>query len=73
MSLDNFVIVIFTNEKEKLRLKFREEWEKYYNIKFLNDLGFKRKICSKCGKGFWTLDLEREYCPDQPCQFYEFL
>ena len=64
---------MFTNEKEKLRLKFREEWQKYYNIRFLNDQGFQRKICSKCGKGFWTLETEREHCPDQPCQFYEFL
>ena len=73
MSLDIFVIVIFTNEKEKLRLKFRQEWEKYYDIKFLKDQGFERKICPKCGKGFWTLDSEREHCPNQPCQFYEFL
>jgi len=65
--------LIFTNEKEKLRLKFRQEWKKYYDIKFLRDLDFERKICSKCGKGFWTMETEREHCPDQPCQFYEFL
>jgi len=59
--------------KEKLRLEFRKDWEKHYKTDFLINQGFTRKICPKCGKGFWTLDKEREHCPDQPCQFYEFL
>ena len=59
--------------KEKLRSKFREDWEKHYKLDFLINQGFVRKVCSKCGKGFWTLQTEREVCPDQPCQFYEFL
>jgi len=59
--------------KEKLRLKFREDWEKHYKLDFLINRGFDRKVCSKCGKGFWTLQKEREICPDQPCQFYDFL
>jgi len=62
-----------TSTKEKLRLKFREDWKKYYRVQFLVDQGFVRKVCQKCGKVFWTLDQEREHCPDQPCQFYEFL
>jgi alanyl-tRNA synthetase len=65
--------VIDTAEKEKLRLKFRDEWEKHYKLDFLVNQGFVRKVCPKCGKGFWTLDANRESCPDQPCQFYEFL
>jgi alanyl-tRNA synthetase len=59
--------------KEKLKPKFNQEWEKYYKIDFLVNNGFIRKICPKCGKAFWTLQTDREYCPDQPCQFYEFL
>ena len=59
--------------KEKLRLNFRENWEKHYKVDFLINQGFVRKVCNKCGKGFWTLDNKRESCPDQPCQFYEFL
>lgn len=65
--------MIDTTEKEKLRLKFRQDWEKHYKIEFLINQGFIRKVCPKCGKGFWTLDADRETCPDQPCQFYEFL
>jgi alanyl-tRNA synthetase len=63
----------YTQSKNKLRSKFRDEWEKHYKIPFLKNEGFVRKVCSKCGKGFWTLDQEREHCPDQPCQYYEFL
>ena len=60
-------------KKSVLRKKFAKEWEKYYKIDFLLNKGFVRKICPKCGKGYWTLDPERNHCPDQPCQFYEFL
>ncbi|MCX6821732.1 MAG: alanine--tRNA ligase [Candidatus Aenigmarchaeota archaeon] len=62
-----------TFTKEKLRVEFSKDWEKYYKTEFLVNQGFIRKICPKCGKGFWTIDTEREHCPDQPCQFYEFL
>ena len=62
-----------TLTKEKLRGEFAKDWEKYYKTEFLVNQGFVRKICPKCGKGFWTMDAERQCCPDQPCQFYEFL
>lgn len=65
--------MIITIIKDKLRKKFSEDWEKHYKLEFLTNQGFIRKVCSKCGRGFWTLDREREHCPDQPCQFYEFL
>ncbi len=59
--------------KEKVSIKFRKDWEKHYKVDFLINQGFVRKVCSNCGKGFWTLQKEREICPNQPCQFYEFL
>ncbi|MBD3155555.1 MAG: alanine--tRNA ligase, partial [Candidatus Aenigmarchaeota archaeon] len=59
--------------KKTLRKKFQKEWEKYYKIDFLINKGFQRKLCPKCGKGYWTLDPNRDHCPDQPCQNYEFL
>jgi alanyl-tRNA synthetase len=65
--------VALTLTKEKLRGEFAKDWKKYYKTEFLTSQGFVRKICPKCGKGFWTMDTEREHCPDQPCQFYEFL
>jgi len=60
-------------DKKELRAKFAKEWEKYYKLDFLIENGFVRCVCKKCGKGFWTLDESRDTCPDQPCQYYEFL
>jgi len=60
-------------DKKILRKQFQKDWEKYYKIEFLVNKGFQRKICPKCGKGYWTVDPERNHCPDQPCQDYEFL
>ncbi len=60
-------------DKKELRKKFSSEWEKHYKLEFLVNEGFKRKLCPKCGKAFWTLDENRSICPDQPCQEYEFL
>lgn len=59
--------------KKELRAKFAKDWEKYYKLDFLVENGFVRRVCKKCGKGFWTLDETRDTCPDQPCQYYEFL
>lgn len=60
-------------DKKELRAKFAKDWEKYYKLDFLLEKGFVRRVCKKCGKGFWTLDESRTTCPDQPCQYYEFL
>jgi alanyl-tRNA synthetase len=60
-------------DKKELRAKFAKDWQKYYKLDFLVGAGFKRRVCPKCGKGFWTLDGSRTHCPDQPCQYYEFL
>ncbi|MCD6403280.1 MAG: alanine--tRNA ligase [Candidatus Aenigmarchaeota archaeon] len=64
---------MLTSTKESLKKEFSKNWEKYYKIDFLVEQGFKRKVCKKCGKGFWTLDEQRDVCPDQPCSDYEFL
>ncbi|MEM2195265.1 MAG: alanine--tRNA ligase [Candidatus Methanomethylicia archaeon] len=59
--------------KEGLREYFSRNWDKYYRVDFLVDLGFKRRTCVKCGRGFWTIDENRNVCPDQPCSYYEFI
>ena len=60
-------------DKRELRSRFAKDWQKYYRLDFLVQNGFERKVCRRCGKGFWTLDSKREFCQDQPCQYYEFL
>lgn len=38
----------------------------------LEELGFKKKSCLKCGKEFWSIE-ERNTCGDAPCDKYEFI
>jgi len=59
--------------KKVLQKRFAKDWKNYYNLEFFKNEGFVRKVCRKCGKGFWTLDPNREFCADQPCSYYEFL
>ncbi|AGK61537.1 alanyl-tRNA synthetase [Archaeoglobus sulfaticallidus PM70-1] len=47
--------------------------KEYLDIAFLNDNGFIRKKCPKCGKYFWTIDEKREVCGDPPCGTYTFI
>ncbi len=54
--------------KKQLREKFRKDYEKFYPVKTLEELGFIRKICVKCGNSFWTQDDNRVTCNDAPCE-----
>ena len=47
--------------------------EDEYQLDFFKDNGFVRKQCPKCGKFFWTRDLERATCGDAPCDPYSFI
>ena len=38
----------------------------------LEDLGFKKHVCSKCGQTFWSIK-DRTTCGDAPCDEYEFI
>ncbi len=38
----------------------------------LEDLGFKKQVCSKCGQTFWSIK-QRSTCGDAPCDEYEFI
>ena len=60
-------------EKELLRQRFSSDADKYYRVELFNQLGFVRKKCPNCQGHFWTLDSNRVYCPEQPCQDYQFL
>ena len=53
--------------KKKMKPKFKEEYQKYYPVKKLEELGFHRGVCSKCGTGFWSQDTSRTTCDDTVC------
>jgi len=60
------------NKKDLLRERFSSKPERYYEVETFREKGYERKRC-KCGRWFWTLDPERETCPDSTCQRYDFL
>jgi alanyl-tRNA synthetase len=47
--------------------------EDEYRLDFFVDEGFQRKKCEKCGKFFWTRNVERKTCGDPPCDPYTFI
>jgi len=60
--------------KQELLNFFQKEPGKYWRFDFLKSQGFVRKVCPKCGKGFWTVDSSREHCPDPECgEEYTFI
>ncbi len=61
------------NEKDVLRAKFSKDPKRYYEVNLFAREGFVRKQCSNCGRFFWTLNQDREICPEPPCQQYDFL
>ena len=52
--------------KDSLRAQFAKEWEKHYKTKALEEHGFSRKKCSKCGKGFWSVGEKQDRDDDKP-------
>ncbi|MEE9585804.1 MAG: alanine--tRNA ligase [Nitrososphaerales archaeon] len=60
-------------EKDALKAKFSANPKKYYEVELFTKEGFIRKKCPKCGRYFWTLNPDREVCPEPPCQHYDFL
>ncbi len=59
--------------KDKLRVDFSKEPNRYYSTKLFEREGFERKQCTKCGKYFWTTDKERETCGDPSHEPYSFI
>jgi len=47
--------------------------ENLVDLPFFVKNGFFKKKCKACGKVFWTLKEDQEYCGDQPCTDYSFI
>jgi len=52
--------------KAKLLPEFKKDYEKYYPAKSLKKLGFTRRLCKNCGRGFWSA-VERDFCDEPSC------
>ena len=60
-------------DKKEILKEFSADPEKYYNVKLFQEQGFVRKACTKCGKFFWTLNADRNLCPDDGTDTYSFI
>ncbi len=60
-------------DKREILKEFSSDAGKYYNIKLFQEQGFVRRSCSKCGRFFWTLDADRNLCPDDGPDTYSFI
>ncbi len=53
--------------KKWIREKASHEPEKFYPIKTLKELGYKRYKCKYCGRHFWS-KVPRDYCDEPECR-----
>lgn len=58
--------------KEELKKQFSNRWKKHYKLRVLEEYGFSRQKCKKCGKNFWAME-NREICGDSICSGYQFI
>jgi len=58
--------------KEVLRKRFAKDWKKFYQVKYLEEQGFKRRTCKNCGNHFWSIEA-RDVCSDSTCVGYKFI
>ncbi len=47
--------------------------EEEYQLEYFRTQDLVRKVCTSCGKAFWTRDPERTVCGDAPCEPYQFI
>ena len=57
----------FKGLKAKVKPEFMKNYQKYYPVESLKEMGYSRKICTKCGRGFWSQN-SAEVCGDSLCQ-----
>ena len=60
-------------DKTQILKEFSADPDRYYNVKLFAEQGFVRKSCAKCGRFFWTLDGDRNLCPDDGTDTYSFI
>jgi len=58
-------------DKEELRVKFSEDYKRYYSTELFEREGFKRRKCKICGKYFWSIE-DRDVCDDPIHTPYSF-
>jgi alanyl-tRNA synthetase len=52
--------------KAKMKPEFHRNFRKYYPAESLESVGFTRRVCKSCGRGFWSA-AERDVCDEPVC------
>ncbi|MCH6571604.1 MAG: alanine--tRNA ligase [Thaumarchaeota archaeon] len=60
-------------DKNEILKKFSAEPDRYYKVKLFEEQGFERKSCSRCSRYYWTLDSNRNNCPEHSDDTYSFI
>jgi alanyl-tRNA synthetase len=60
-------------DKKEILKEFSSDPDRYYKVELFEQQGFVRKSCSKCGRFFWTLNADRNLCPDDGLDTYSFI
>jgi len=60
-------------DKKEILREFSADPDRYYKVKLFEEQGFVRKSCVKCGRFFWTLNTDRDFCPDDSDDTYSFI
>jgi len=60
-------------DKSEILRKFSAEPDRYYKVKLFEEKGFERKSCSKCKRFYWTVDSDRNNCPEHSDDTYSFI
>ena len=60
-------------DKNEILKKFSAEPDRYYKVKLFEEQGFERKSCSRCSRYYWTMDSNRNNCPEHSDDTYSFI
>jgi len=60
-------------DKKEILKTFSADSDRYYKVKLFEEQGYERKSCSRCGRFYWTLDSNRNNCPEHSDDTYSFI
>ncbi len=60
-------------DKKDILNEFSSDPDRYYKVRLFEEQGFIRRSCLKCKRFFWTLDADRNLCPDDGEDTYSFI
>lgn len=60
-------------DKKDILREFSSDPDRYYKVRLFEEQGFQRRSCNRCKRYFWTLDLQRNLCPDHAEDTYSFI